>query len=190
MRDRLLATLLLASASVPAVHAAVPSASPVEAPLENAPVATLDLDRYAGRWHEIAHLPMFFQRQCVGDITATYTRQPDGRIEVRNACRTTSGERDESVGVARAVPGTPGALKVRFAPAWLGWVPGIWADYWVVDLDPAYRWAVVGGPSRKYLWVLSRDPAMSQATFDAIRARAARRGYPVRDLVQMVRATP
>jgi apolipoprotein D and lipocalin family protein len=190
MRDRLLATLLLASASVPAVHAAVPSARSVEAPLENAPVATLDLDRYAGRWHEIAHLPMFFQRQCVGDITATYTRQPDGRIEVRNACRTTSGERDESVGVARAVPGTPGALKVRFAPAWLGWVPGIWADYWVVDLDPAYRWAVVGGPSRKYLWVLSREPVMSQATFDGIRARAARRGYPVRDLLQMVRATP
>ena len=90
-----------------------------------------------------------------------------------------------SVGVARPVPGQPGALKVRFAPAWLGWVPGIWADYWVIELDPDYRWAVVGGPSKKYLWILSRTPAMDRAAFEAIRARAAELGYPVDKLVMM-----
>lgn len=179
----LLLTLALGTAAAPAVVAD-------DAPLRNRPVAALDLDRYAGRWHEIAHLPMFFQRQCVGDITATYTRQPDGRIEVRNACGTKNGGRDESVGVARAVPGTPGALEVRFAPGWLGWVPGIWADYWVVELDPEYRWAVVGGPSRKNLWVLSREPTMSQQTFDGIRERAARRGYPVQKLVMAAPLVP
>lgn len=151
----------------------------------NQPVAALDLPRYSGRWHEVAHLPMFFQRQCVGDVTATYTRQADGNIEVRNACRTRSGAMDESVGVARPVPGQAGALKVRFAPAWLGWVPGIWADYWVIELDPEYRWAVVGSPSRKYLWVLSRTPAMARVVFDGIRTRAAERGYPVDKLVMM-----
>ncbi len=155
------------------------------APLSNAPVAELDLAAYSGTWHEIAHLPMFFQRKCVGEVTATYTRLEDGTIEVRNACRTKSGTMDESVGAARPVAGSPGALQVRFAPAWLGWVPGIWADYWVVDLDPDYRWAVVGGPSRKYLWVLSRNPAMDATVFAGIRERAAARGYPVDKLVMM-----
>jgi apolipoprotein D and lipocalin family protein len=151
--------------------------------LPNAPVATLDLARYAGQWHEVAHLPMFFQRKCASDITAVYTRQPDGGIEVRNACRTKDGGRMESVGAARTITGHPGALQVRFAPSWLSWVPGTWADYWVVELDPQYRWAVVGGPSRKYLWVLSRTPRMDGAVFDGIRARAAQRGYPVEKLV-------
>ena len=59
----------------------------------------------------------------------------------------------------------------------------VWADYWVVELDPEYRWAVVGGPSRKYLWILSRTPTMDRTQYDAIRARAAQRGYPVEKLV-------
>lgn len=152
-------------------------------PLDNRPVAQLDLQRYSGRWHEIAHLPMFFQRHCVDRITATYTPRPDGTIEVRNACRTRDGKVDESVGSARPVAGKPGQLEVRFAPDWLSWLPMVWADYWVVELDPDYRWAVVGGPDRKYLWVLSREESMDRAVFDAIRARAAQRGYPVDRLI-------
>jgi apolipoprotein D and lipocalin family protein len=151
--------------------------------LPNQPVTALELARYTGTWHEIAHLPMFFQRQCVDTITATYTPRADGTIEVRNACRTRSGEMDESVGVARTVMGTPGALEVRFAPEWLSWLPLVWADYWVVDLDPDYQWAVVGGPSKKYLWVLSRTPDMERTLFEAIKTRAARRGYPVERLI-------
>ncbi|WP_407070803.1 lipocalin family protein [Novilysobacter avium] len=153
------------------------------APLENVPVTALDLDRYLGQWHEIAHLPMFFQRKCVGDTTATYTLKADKRIEVRNACRTRDGSRTESVGEAKTVDGSAGALKVRFAPAWLGWVPGIWADYWVLDVDPEYRWAVVGGPGRKYLWILSRDPSMDAALFNRLKSDAQARGYQLDDLV-------
>lgn len=159
---------------------AATAASAAEA---NAPVRELDLARYGGRWHEIAHLPMFFQRHCVDRITATYSPQPDGSIEVRNACATKDGTVDESVGTAKPVVGHPGQLKVRFAPAFLSWLPMVWADYWVVDLDPDYRWAVVGGPSRKYMWVLSRTPSMPRALFEQIRARAAQRGYPVDRLV-------
>jgi apolipoprotein D and lipocalin family protein len=155
-----------------------------EAPLPNTSVPALDLQRYAGQWHEIAHLPMFFQRKCVANTTATYTPRADGSIGVRNACDKADGEQQIAEGTARPVAGHPGRLEVRFAPDWLGWLPMTWADYWVLELDPDYRWAVVGGPSRKYLWILSRTPDMTRSQYDAIRARAARRGYPVDRLVQ------
>ena len=149
----------------------------------NAPVADLDLARYTGKWHEIAHLPMYFQRNCINDITATYTVLPDGTVRVDNACRNAEGTMDRSVGVAKTVPGQPGALKVRFAPSWLTWLPMVWADYWVIEKDPDYQWAVVGGPSRKYLWVLSRSPTMKREQFERIKADAKKRGYPVQKLV-------
>lgn len=153
----------------------------------NQPVVALDLQRYSGQWHEIAHLPMFFQRMCVGDITATYTPRADGNITVRNACRNKAGDMDVSEGVARPVDGQPGALEVRFAPDWLAWLPMVWGDYWVVDLDPGYQWAVVGSPSRKYLWILSRTPTMTPELFARLEARAAARGY---DLASLVVAAP
>lgn len=159
-------------------------ASAQEAPLPNTAVQALDLQRYGGQWHEIAHLPMFFQRNCTAAITATYAPRSDGRMEVRNACQRRDGKRLVSEAIARPVAGKPGQLQVRFAPAWLGWLPMVWADYWVVELDPDYRWAVVGGPSHKYLWILSRTPVMPRAQFDALRERAARRGYPVERLIQ------
>jgi apolipoprotein D and lipocalin family protein len=175
----MLRTLILALA----LGAACPTLRAQDAPLPNASVPALDLQRYAGDWHEVAHLPMFFQRHCVAHITATYTLRADGRIDVRNACADEDGKLIASDGVARPVTGHPGRLQVRFAPDWLAWAPLVWADYWVVELDPDYRWAVVGGPDRKYLWVLSRTPGMERAQFEAIKARAARRGYPVQDLV-------
>ena len=151
--------------------------------LPNQPVSNIDIERYAGRWHEIAHLPMFFQRKCVDTITATYTPRADGTIQVHNACRTKDGSMEASDGVARKVSGQPGALKVRFAPSWLGWLPFVWADYWVVELDPDYQWAVVGGPGRKYMWVLSRQPSMDRTLFEQIREHARQRGYPVEKLI-------
>ena len=126
---------------------------------------------------------MFFQRNCVANITATYSNRADGTIGVRNACDGKDGKRLVSEGTARPVAGHPGRLEVRFAPDWLAWVPLVWADYWVVELDLDYRWAVVGGAGHDQLWVLSRAPRMERATFEAIRARAARRGYPVERLV-------
>jgi len=163
------------------------AAAPALPALANAPVPALDLPRYAGQWHEIARLPMYFQRNCAGEVTARYTLQADGTVEVRNACRRKDGRRDESIGVARRVQGSRGALEVRFAPGWLGWLPFVWADYWVVELDPEYRWAVVGSPSRKYLWVLSREPTMDEALFEQLREHAGRRGYPVERLLLSAR---
>lgn len=179
----LVAALALAFASTfasgPLGAIALPATLPAGS--ANAPVDTLDLERYAGRWHEVARLPMFFQRNCVGDTTATYTRRDDGTIEVRNACRTDDG-RIESTGVAREAGGG-GALEVRFAPNWLGWLPMVWADYWVVDLDPEYRWAVVGGPKQGAMWILSREPTLDPALFERLVERATARGYKLDELV-------
>lgn len=175
MRLRFPRFLAIALLAMPAAYAQM---------LPNQPLAQLNLDRYMGQWHEIAHLPLVFQRQCVSDITATYTLTKDGQIRVLNACRTRDGTWDSASGMARpATKGLPGALQVRFAPGWLDWLPWVWADYWVLEVDPDYRWAVVGSPSRKYLWIMSRSPSMSRAQFDAIRARAAMRGYDL-DLLQ------
>ncbi|HWX67707.1 MAG TPA: lipocalin family protein [Rhodanobacter sp.] len=154
------------------------------ATLPNQPVRTLDLDRYTGQWHEIAHLPMYFQRSCLDAVIATYTANPDGTIHVHNTCRTSEGITSVD-GLAKIAPGQPAALKVRFAPAWLSWLPQAWADYWVIEVDADYRWAVVGSPSRKYLWILSRDNEMPRGLFDSLKQRAQQRGYAVDKLVMM-----
>jgi apolipoprotein D and lipocalin family protein len=148
-------------------------------------VARLDLERYAGLWHEIARLPMSFQRRCDGETTATYRLNPDRTVAVHNACRTASGETISADGVARQPQPTdePAKLKVRFAPAWLGWLPSVWADYWVIALDADYRWAMVGEPRRKYLWILAREPQMERALFEELKTRARRMGYDLAPLI-------
>lgn len=170
LRPLLLSSLL---AFAPAAIAAEPVVA----------VERLDISRYAGQWHEIAHLPVSFQKKCSRDITAQYTLRDDGLIGVRNACVTHDGTQIEAQGVARRVPGHPARLQVRFAPDWLGWVPFVWADYWVLVLDPDYRWAVVGEPDRKYLWILSRSPRMSRVQLEQLKGEAVRMCYDLSDLV-------
>ncbi|WP_114239921.1 lipocalin family protein [Dyella sp. C9] len=162
---------------------AMPALPPGALSLPNEPLEQVDLARYVGVWHEIAHLPMYYQRNCVDRVTATYTPRADGTLTVHNACRNCSGDTDSALGIARRVKGQPGALQVRFAPAWLSWLPLVWADYWIIELDVDYQWAVVGSPSRKYLWVLSRTPSMSPELFERLRLRSGLRGYPVEKLI-------
>lgn len=165
------------SAPVPRLLAAalLPFAASLgAAPLESVP--ELDLERYAGTWHEIARLPMEEQEDCIAEVTAHYSLQPDGSIKVRNACRTADGM-NEAEGEARRVEGHPGRLEVRFAPGWLAWLPNVWGDYWVIALDPDYRWAVVGEPERENLWLLSRTPTVPQARFEQMKDAAMEQGY-------------
>jgi apolipoprotein D and lipocalin family protein len=137
------------------------------------PVGSVDLGRYAGRWFEISRYPNRFQTSCAGDVTATYERRDDGRIRVVNRCRRKDGSVTEAEGLARVVEGSGNArLKVRFAPAWLGVLPFVWADYWVIGLADDYRWAVVGTPDRKYLWVLARATSLSPEDESAALAKA------------------
>jgi len=157
--------------------APAPAAAQAPAPLPT--VAKVDLERYAGTWHEIARLPNRFQAQCVADVTATYTPRPDGAVGVVNRCRTEAGGTDVAEGVAVPQDETRARLKVSFLPAVLRWLPFGQGDYWVLDLDAQYRWVLVGEPRREYLWVLARDPQMSQDTLQGVLGRAREMGFPV-----------
>jgi len=167
----LVLALMLTTGALPCV-----AAEPVRV------VSDMDIDRYAGQWHEIAHLPVSFQKKCVGDITATYSLRSDGRISVLNRCRVDDGGYLQAEGIARAVEGEPGKLQVRFAPDWLSWLPLVWADYWVIALDPDYQWAMVGEPDRRYLWILSRTPDMPDGQLQALKTRAEAMGYDLAPL--------
>jgi apolipoprotein D and lipocalin family protein len=116
-------------------------------------VDNIDLRRYAGKWYEIARYPNRFQRNCQSDTTAIYTLRDDGKVQVVNACREKNGKVRTARGTAKVVDKKTNAkLKVTFFWPFYG-------DYWVIGLSPEYQYAIVGEPSRKYLWILNRNPA-------------------------------
>lgn len=176
--------LLIWALSGPSAHAqataAEPSTAPA-APLQSLP--SLDVPPYMGTWYQVALFPNRFQKQCVSDTTATYRQLPDGTVEVINRCRTTEGRMDEVIGLARptgALNGRllqPAQLEVSFLPSWLRWLPVGWGRYWVIQLADDGRYAVISEPSREYLWILSRKPALTPADEAAIRTRLTQQGF-------------
>jgi len=148
-------------------------------------ISSLDLPRYLGEWYEIAKFPNRFQSKCTGFTKATYTALPDGRVRVENRCRLADGSTDVAIGVARQVGAANSPrLKVRFAPALLSFIPMVWGDYWIIDLDKDYGLAAVSEPGREYLWILSRTPTVSKPAYDALVARLSGQGLDVRKLVR------
>lgn len=142
-------------------------------------VPRVDLGRYVGVWYEIARFPHRFQQGCFAS-TATYTLRDDGRIDVLNACRTggPEGEIRSAKGIAKVVdPATNAKLKVSFFRPF-------WGDYWIIGLGSEYQFAVVGHPSRQYLWILSRTPRMDEATYREILARLEALGYDTARLLR------
>jgi len=143
-------------------------------------VAQVDLERYVGKWYEIARYDNRFQKDCVAS-TAEYVFRPDGKIEVINRCRkeTVDGKLKESRGKAWVVDKTSNArLKVQFFWPFSG-------DYWIIDLDEEnYSYAVVGHPSRKYLWVLARTPQLDEAVYTGILQRLEAQQYDTSRLKQ------
>jgi apolipoprotein D and lipocalin family protein len=147
-----------------------------------ATAAQIDLARYAGTWHEIARMPAPFEATCAGQPSAHYTLHADG-VEVLNRCLDRHGRERESRGVARVVPGSGNAkLKVTFAPRWLHGLPLVWADYWVLHVDESYQIALVGQPSRRHLWVLSRHERIPREQLAALMQYAAELDFPVERL--------
>ncbi|MCC2958353.1 lipocalin family protein [Massilia sp. IC2-477] len=180
MKPILLAALLCTSLCAPAAFAAGQSESGAK-PLATIPA--LDLKRYLGTWYEIAKFPNSFQKKCIGFTTATYSLREDGRVNVVNRCRRADGGTDTANGVARQ-PGGPTSpkLEVRFAPAIVSWVPMVWGDYWVIDLDADYQLAAVSEPKREYLWILSRTPKVDPAAYDALLGRLRAQGLDLNRL--------
>lgn len=155
--------------------------APLAVPAQTAPPQTierLDVGRYLGTWYEIAKYPNRFQRQCVADTQALYRQRDDGQLDVVNRCRQVNGEMAEAVGRARQNgPADAPKLEVRFAPAWLAWLPMVWGNYWVIDLDPGYQLAAVSEPKREYLWILSRTPAVDAVAYEALLGRLRVKGF-------------
>ncbi|MBN2359198.1 MAG: lipocalin family protein [Deltaproteobacteria bacterium] len=149
-------------------------------PLQTVP--RVELERYLGTWYEIASFPQSFQKGCTAS-TANYTLRPDGQIDVLNRCRKGSpdGPEDSAKGRARVVDtATNAKLEVSFFGPF-------WGDYWIVDLGADYQYAVVGHPSRDYLWILSRTPTMDEAVYQGIVDQLKATGHEVERLQRTVR---
>lgn len=143
-------------------------------------IASLDVPRYMGTWFELAKFPNVFQRKCVSNTRAVYTLNVDNTVQVLNRCRIQDGSAIEALGQAKQMGNaTSPVLKVRFAPEWLGWLPLVWGDYWVIDLDDQYQLAAVSDAKREYLWVLSRSPKIDQARYAALLQRLKQQGFDV-----------
>jgi apolipoprotein D and lipocalin family protein len=136
------------------------------------PARSVDIDRYLGRWYELARYEAGFQRGCEA-VTAQYSRRPDGLLRVINSCRqgSVTGQERQSEGRARIVDTATGAkLQVSFFGPF-------WGDYWVLDRADDYSWSIVGEPSGRYLWLLHRQPNPPAAEIAALAARARALGY-------------
>jgi apolipoprotein D and lipocalin family protein len=146
-------------------------------------IASLDVNRYVGTWYEIAKYPNRFQKQCASHTRAQYLTNADGSLQVINRCVTREGETLEAIGQAHQVGGASSPkLQVRFAPAWLSWLPWVWGDYWVIDLDNGYQLAAVSDAKREYLWVLSRSKQVKASTYQALLTRLAAQGFDIQKL--------
>ena len=147
------------------------------------PIASLDVKRYMGTWYEIAKYPNWFQRKCVRNTYANYQVLGPGKVQVLNRCVTAEGQTIEAAGLARQIGAADSPrLEVRFAPEWLSFIPLVWGDYWVIDLDEAYQLVAVSEPKRQYLWVLSRTQEVQPAALEALFARLKARGFDLNKL--------
>lgn len=143
-----------------------------------ATVASVDLNRYLGTWYEIARFDHEFERDCTG-VTATYSLNPDGSIKVLNRCHrgALNAPADDAEGTARVVDATTNAkLGVTFFWPFEG-------DYWILALDPNYEWAIVGEPSGRYLWILSRSGMIDDQLKASLLAKIEAQGYDTTALI-------
>ncbi len=140
---------------------------------ELATVDTLDIDRYAGVWHEIAKLPNSFEKNLTC-VSATYTVKDNGKISVLNKGYNILSKKMEEISGSAAVPNKnkPGELKVTFFWPFAG-------DYFVLDIDENYESVLIGSPSRKYLWILARDKKISTDRIEALLDKARELSFDV-----------
>ena len=141
-------------------------------------IASLDQARYLGVWYEIAKYPNWFQRKCASDTKAEYSVLPEGGLQVINRCRAKSGETEEATGIARSMGSDHSSqLQVTFAPQWLTFLPLVWAEYWVIDIDSGYQLVAVSEPRRRYLWILARTPVVDEKILSALAERLNKQGF-------------
>lgn len=139
-------------------------------------ISEVDLSRYSGKWYEIAHAPNFFQRKCIRS-TADYAVASPTSVLVKNVCFKENDEISDIEGIATIVDiAQPAKLKVRFNFFARG-------DYWITDLDPDYQWAVVSGPAKKSLFILSRQAPMDSNLLASIIGSLKEKGFRTEELI-------
>ncbi|CAM3455950.1 lipocalin family protein [Arcobacter aquimarinus] len=125
---------------------------------KNPPLQTVEkveLNKYLGTWYEIARYEHFFERDCK-NVTANYSMMNEETIKVINRCtKIQTNDKKEAIGRAYAIDESNSKLKVSFFRPFYG-------DYWVLMLDENYEYAVVGTPSREYLWILARTSKLDE----------------------------
>ena len=144
-------------------------------------VSSVDLNRYAGKWYEIARLPFSFESK-LKCITAKYTLREDGKIKVENAGRLIS--KPEKINNAKGkafIPdkNAPGKLKVQFFWPFNG-------DYWIMYLDENYKYVLIGEPSLRYLWILARENKLEEPVLQMLLKKATDEGYDLTKLIMTV----
>ena len=156
-----------------------------KAPYELKTAEGFVIEKYLGVWHQIALLPNHFQKDCFSNTQAEYTYLDSTSISVLNSCRTKSGQKLSASGIAIAerIPANFARLKVSFVPKWLNWMPFVWGDYWIIEIDSKYSSVLVGSPNRKYLWILSRDRFIQKEVFQKYMRVAKEQGFDVSSLV-------
>lgn len=143
-------------------------------------VKELDIDRYLGTWYELARYDHRFEQGLVG-VTASYSFRDDGKLKVVNTGYkgTIDGEKSEAIGKAKIPdPAIPSKLKVSFF-----WI--FYGDYFVLELDKNYQWAIIGSSSDNYLWILSRSPQIDDTLYQELLNKLTRRGYDVNKLIKV-----
>jgi apolipoprotein D and lipocalin family protein len=147
-------------------------------------VSFVDLERYAGKWYEVARFPTRFQRDCISS-TADYEVIGEGRLSVLNTCHMQDGKTRTIQGEARIDGENTARLKVTFDNFFFklfSWL--IKADYWIIDLAEDYSYAAVGSPNRKYLWILSREPELPEALYQSLVKRIEAQGFDTERLIR------
>jgi lipocalin len=143
-------------------------------------VSSVDLNRYKGKWYEIARLPNRFERK-LKCASAEYSLREDGKIKVINSGNYIADPKksNSATGVAW-IPdkNSPAKLKVRFFWPFTG-------DYWIMDLDKDYKWVLIGEPSFKYLWILAREKKMDEKTYQMLLKKAVDNGYDVKEIIRV-----
>lgn len=161
----LIVLLLSACAAGPVGNRSVPQ-----------PAKAVELESYLGKWYEIARYENRFEEGCES-VTAEYSALPDGEISIINSCRqgSVAGPLKQADGKAKVVEGSNNTkFKVSF------WGPFYIGNYWVLDRANDYSWAIVGEPSGRYLWILSRTAPLSENEKQALYAKAKALNYDLR----------
>lgn len=149
-----------------------------------ATVERVELDRYLGVWHELARKPMHVQRRCQRAVTATYTLNEYGNIQVHNRCEMKNGQILNLYGEGFVQnPPSNSRIQMSFLPESVRWLTLGRAEYWILKLDQNYQTVLVGEPGMKYMWIMSKDPQLSKRVLKGYLDYATALGYDLSDVI-------